>query len=225
MSRMRRRASATATAALSAFFAARIAAAAGAPPVPGAAAPGTAAESPGAFYLARMAIGRQALAAGRAGEAADNLRVASFGLLGDPEKLTECLVWLAIAQQRAGRTADVDATLKRFDSVQALFPSYGEIALGPEVRSEFEALARKRAPGMALERPREARRREPPPAPASSPRPPPEAPAPAPGPAPAAVPLASGASPRRLVERPAQRIRMVASPARGDGLVGTRTAS
>jgi hypothetical protein len=137
--------------------------------------PAPAAASPDAFYASRRALGEQALAAGRAAEAADNLRVASFGLLDRPEKLSECLVSLAIAQQRAGRTADADATLRRFQSVQELFPSWGRLALAPDVRSEFVALARKRLPGLNLESPREAERRPPPVppgAPAAEARPP-----------------------------------------------------
>lgn len=118
--------------------------------------------SPAAFYASRLAAGEQALAAGRAAEAADNLRVASFGLLDQPEKLSECLVLLAVAQQRAGRTADAEATLRRFRSAQELFPSWERLALAPEWRSEFVALARKRLPEMNLEMPHEAGRRPPP---------------------------------------------------------------
>ncbi len=125
-------------------------------------APEFAAPSPDAFYASRLAIGEQALVAGRAAEAADNLRVASFGLLDRPEKLSQCLVSLAVAQQRAGRAAEADATLRRFQSVQELYPSWGSLALAPGIRSEFVELARKRLPGMNLPNPREAGRQSPP---------------------------------------------------------------
>jgi len=128
--------------------------------------------SPEAFYASRLAAGKQTLAAGRAAEAADNLRVASFGLLDQPEKLSECLVLLAVAQQRAGRTADAEATLRRFRSAQELFPSWDRLALAPELRSEFVALARKRLPEMNLEMPHEAGRRPPPGDPSSGAQPP-----------------------------------------------------
>jgi len=141
-----------------------------------------------AFYASRMTIGERTLEAGRAAEAADNLRVASFGLLDEPERLSECLVWLAVAQQRAGRAADADATLKRFQGVQTLFPSYPRLAIAPAVRSEFEALARKRMPGMTLEGPREARR----------------APTPRPSGASAAPPAAAAPPPHRPPAAPAE---------------------
>jgi hypothetical protein len=131
-------------------------------PTPTSTAP--AADAPDAFYLSRLTIGKQELTAGRAAEGADNLRVASFGLLDRPETLSECLVWLAIAQQRSGRSAGADATLRRFQSVQTLFPSWSRLDLAPEMRSEFEALARKGLPGWNLENPREAERRPAPPA-------------------------------------------------------------
>ena len=137
------------------------------PPAPQPAVPPPASTpSPDAFYEGRLTIGEQALSAGRAAEAADDLRVASFGLLDRPEKLSECLVWLAVAQQRAGRIADAEATLRRFQAVQALFPSWGRLALAPEMKGEFEALARKRLPGLRLEDLRDAERR---PAPAPAP--------------------------------------------------------
>jgi hypothetical protein len=174
-----------------------------------------------AFYLSRLRIGEQALSAGRAAEAADNLRVASFGLLDEPEKLSESLVWLALAQQRAGRGAEADATLRRFQSVQALFPSWGRLDLDPGMRREFEALLRKRLPGSTLESPREAERGPtPPPAPPVAPsaeagppvRPVPAAPAqavPAPpattsaGERPSAAPVreASASAPTAVVPR------------------------
>jgi hypothetical protein len=144
--------------------------------------PPAAAGSPAAFYQSRLAAGEQALAAGRAAEAADNLRVASFGLLDQPEKLSECLVVLAVAQQRAGRTADAEATLRRFRSAQELFPSWERLALAPELRSEFVALARKRLPEMNLEMPHEAGRQPPPGAPSARVQPPSSPSGKAPGP-------------------------------------------
>ncbi|HET7451541.1 MAG TPA: hypothetical protein VFL12_02275 [Thermoanaerobaculia bacterium] len=210
---MRARRSAAAIAAISSWLAAAALVAAPSPadpPAPAIAAPPGRApapsESPDAFYLSRLTIGQQALAAGHAAEAADNLRVASFGLLSDPAKLTECLVWLSVAQQRAGRTADLDATLRRFQQVQALFPSYASLSLSAGLRSEFEELVRKRDPGLVLGRPREAERGRPAPAPTSSP--PAKVPAPGPSagpalaaslrPAPEPLPLAN---PERVVVR------------------------
>jgi len=178
--------------------------------------PSSGGSSPDAFYVSPQAIGEQALAAGRAAEAAENLRIASFGLLDQPEKLSGCLVSLAVAQQRAGRTAEAEATLRRFQAVQELFPSWGRLALAPELRSEFVALARKRLPGLNLESPREAERRPAPVSPAAPsaetrpPSPPiaaaPPTVAPPALPGPAALPVALEAPPApKPVPAPTER--------------------
>jgi len=55
------------------------------------------------FYQGRLLTGQQEYRSGRYAEAADNLRVASFGLLNRPRLLSESLVWLALAQSKANR--------------------------------------------------------------------------------------------------------------------------
>jgi hypothetical protein len=114
------------------------------------------------FYEAQMRAGEQALAAGRAAESADALRIASFGLLEKPALLSRCLAELAVAQTRARRPSEADKTLQRFRAVQALFPAQADLSsTPPDVRAAFEAFARQRVPGFTL-RPgastREARR-------------------------------------------------------------------
>ena len=95
------------------------------------------------FYRSRVRIGEAALAAGRAAEAADDLRVASFGLLDAPRELASCLAALAVAQSRAGRSEDAAATLDRFHQVQALFPDAADLsALSSDVKTSFAELAR-----------------------------------------------------------------------------------
>jgi hypothetical protein len=96
------------------------------------------------FYAERMRVGEQAFSAGRLREAVDNLRVASFGLLERPRLLSECLVWLAVAQTRAGRNVDVDTTLERYRRVAGLFPSDARPSVAPAIQSEFDALASQR---------------------------------------------------------------------------------
>lgn len=117
------------------------------------------------FYETRMKMGEQALAAGRAAESIDPLRVASFGLLEKPALLAECLAALAVAQTRARRPADAEATLQRFRAVQALFPAQTALSsMSPDVRGAFEAFARQHVPGFTLgaaETAREARRKSP----------------------------------------------------------------
>ena len=119
----------------------------------GAALPGSAQD----FYETRLRAGGQALAAGRAAEAADDLRVASFGLLDKPRVLAECLAALAVAQVRAHRSAEADATLQRFRAVQTLFPGDADLAsVSSEVRGAFETFARQRIPGFTLKVPESA---------------------------------------------------------------------
>jgi len=117
------------------------------------------------FYEGQMRAGEQALAAGRAAESIDALRVASFGLLEKPALLSECLAALAVAQNRAHRAAEADATLQRFQAVQALYPAQTSLSsASAPVRAEFEAFARRRIPGFTLGAPdgnRQARREAP----------------------------------------------------------------
>jgi len=114
------------------------------------------------FYEGQMRSGEQTLAAGHAAESIDALRVASFGLLEKPALLSECLAALAVAQSRAHRAADADATLQRFQAVQALFPAQTSLSsASADVRTAFEAFARRRVPGFTLgaaEGDRQARR-------------------------------------------------------------------
>jgi len=114
------------------------------------------------FYEGQMRSGEQTLAAGQAAESIDALRVASFGLLEKPALLSECLAALAVAQSRAHRAADADATLQRFRAVQALFPAQTSLSsASADVRTAFEAFARRRVPGFTLGGPegdRQARR-------------------------------------------------------------------
>src|SRR5262245_60910393 len=57
-------------------------------------------------------------------EAIPQLHVAAFGYLSRPPALSECLVWMALAQNAAGKAGDTDATIARFLEVERRFPSY-----------------------------------------------------------------------------------------------------
>jgi len=114
------------------------------------AAPVAAASPADDFYVARLQEGRLTLQTGRASEAADLLRLAGFGLMDAPPLYTEALVYLGIAQERLGRGADVDATLRRFLEAEKRFGGYGRIALPDEARREFDALLVRRLPASVL---------------------------------------------------------------------------
>lgn len=110
----------------------------------------TAPVAPEEFYQQRLRIGEDAYAGKQFAEAADSLRIATFGLLDQPPALTEGLVFLALAQQAAGRAADVDATLARFLDVERGFATFVKARISPEARAEFEQLLIKRVPPEKL---------------------------------------------------------------------------
>ena len=110
------------------------------------------------FYRARLQEGRIALMTGRVVESADLLRLAGFGLMDDPPLYAEALVFLGLAQERLGRPAERDATLRRFLEAEKRFSSYARAALPEEARREFEALlARSLPPGVLAATPSLAR--------------------------------------------------------------------
>jgi len=92
------------------------------------------------FYLTRLREGEQALQAKRTLEAVDQLKIACFGLLDQPQLLSEGLAELALAQAAAGRTADADATLARFVDVEQRFGAWAKVPLPSETRTDFENL-------------------------------------------------------------------------------------
>ena len=76
------------------------------------------------FNLERLKSGQNLYLEKRYLDAIAQLHVAAFGYLSKPAPLSECLVWLALAQTAAGRPADADATIARFLEVERRFPSY-----------------------------------------------------------------------------------------------------
>lgn len=78
------------------------------------------------FYLRRLEAGKAAFSAGEHQQAADELRIAAFGLLDSPALLSETLARLAVAQQAAGRTEAASETIRRFVEVEAVARSYGK---------------------------------------------------------------------------------------------------
>ena len=102
------------------------------------------------FAEGRLASGIDAFRAGRYIEASDQFRIACFGLLDQPVLLTEGLVRLALAQEAAGRKADVEKTLHRFLDLERRFSGYATCRLDAPMRGEFLALLRARIPADAI---------------------------------------------------------------------------
>ncbi|MCA1583151.1 MAG: TonB family protein [Acidobacteria bacterium] len=91
------------------------------------------------FAEARMREGVDAYQSGRHADAVNALRVAAFGYLDRPPQLCRALVYLAIAQDAAGRRADALATANRLRDVQRRAATCAEAALDERVRGEFES--------------------------------------------------------------------------------------
>src|SRR5512141_1923838 len=102
------------------------------------------------FSLQRLRVGEEALRAKRVPEAVDQLRIACFGLLDQPILLSEGLAHLAIAQEAAGRRADVVTTLNRFLEVERLFGVYARSRLDEATRARFQELLLSLVPAEAV---------------------------------------------------------------------------
>jgi hypothetical protein len=99
------------------------------------------------FYEIRLRIGQEAYREKRYVEAADNLRIAAFGFLQQPEKLSEALARLALAQSAAKRLEQADQTLIRFVLVERQFGVWPRAAVEEPVRAQFlELIGRRVSP-------------------------------------------------------------------------------
>ena len=83
-------------------------------------------------------------------EAIDQFRVAAFGSLDRPDRLSDCLARLALAQVAAGQSAETDETLGRFVEVERRFGAYGKTTLEPDIRADFQALLIRSVPAATL---------------------------------------------------------------------------
>lgn len=102
------------------------------------------------FSAARLKDGEASYAQRRYADATDALRIAAFGLLDQPILLSEALVYLALAQDAAGRREDAITTLARFAVVERRFSAYAKAALDNSTRSDFEARFRTRLPASVM---------------------------------------------------------------------------
>jgi tetratricopeptide (TPR) repeat protein len=91
------------------------------------------------FYEQQLRAGKEDRAAGKLVEAADELRIASFGFLDRPLLLSESLANLALVQQALGYPA-VAQTVDRFVDVERRFASWVPSATDQPTRAAFEQL-------------------------------------------------------------------------------------
>jgi thioredoxin-like negative regulator of GroEL len=102
------------------------------------------------FYDDQLHAGRDSFQAGRNLEAADELRIAAFGLLDRPQLLTEALVRLAIVQNVLSDGPGVTHSLERFLDVEGRFHLYTGLSLDASTRSGFEAILLKTVPRSTI---------------------------------------------------------------------------
>jgi len=103
------------------------------------------------FSDARLRAGEDATVAHHYLDAIAELKIAAFGSLDRPPVLAESLVWLALAQSGAGRTADVQATLDRFLEAERRFGAYPKAHLEPDTRAAFQAILLKQVPQSTIQ--------------------------------------------------------------------------
>ena len=83
-------------------------------------------------------------------DAIDQFRVAAFGFLDRPDRLSECLARLVLAEAAAGRDAEVVDSLNRFLDVERRFGVYAKTGLEPEARANFQGILLRRVPAATL---------------------------------------------------------------------------
>jgi protein-tyrosine phosphatase len=93
---------------------------------------------PDPFYLGLLRDGRIAYDRGDFPTAAKDLRLACFGLLDDPQPLTDCLVRLAVAQGAGNDSEGFRDTFRRLAEVEDRFGGYSKAQLPSELRAAFE---------------------------------------------------------------------------------------
>jgi len=113
-------------------------------------APADAAQAPDPFYVDLLRSGTQALERGDLPRAAEELRLACFGMLEQPKELAVCLVRLSLAQAKLGEKEEFLATFRRLEEVETRFKGYGEAPLGAAERAAFEAQALEWVPAEVL---------------------------------------------------------------------------
>jgi tetratricopeptide (TPR) repeat protein len=132
-----------------------LSASAAVPPTSASAPPSSAipvAQGPDPFYLGLLRDGRLAYDRGDYANSAKDLRLACFGLLDDPQPLTDCLVRLAVAQGAGNDAEGFRETFRRIAEVEDRFGAYGKAQLAPEIRAAFEQRLLLLIPVATLER-------------------------------------------------------------------------
>lgn len=117
---------------------------------PADAAPGGGPETVHPFYAQLLEEGIYTYHRGEPAAAAEDLRLAVFGLLEEPALLAEGLTYLALAQQEAGENEAARETLGRLVAVEDRFGTWSGLELSPVVRRQAEELLMQALPEEVL---------------------------------------------------------------------------
>ncbi len=102
------------------------------------------------FYEEQLRRGAEAFESGDHAEAAAALRLASFGLLGEPPALAGCLVRLALARRELGDVAGAREAVERVLEIEERFGAYRAAALPEPLAVAFAELAAETVPAERL---------------------------------------------------------------------------
>jgi hypothetical protein len=92
------------------------------------------------FYVDLLQRGIVDTRSGEYARAAEELRIAAFGLIDDVPRYQTAQVYLAVANSKLGRESAARAAAEKAASAERMAPSYQRLALDPAVRTQFDAL-------------------------------------------------------------------------------------
>lgn len=103
------------------------------------------------FYRDALRAGAAAYDQGDLDTAAEQFRIASFGMLDEPPELAETLTRLALVQAAAGHRDQFLATFERISRAEDLFNAYSNSPIAPTLRTQFEEQVTRLVPPSTLE--------------------------------------------------------------------------
>ncbi|HEX2836033.1 MAG TPA: hypothetical protein VHW00_23715 [Thermoanaerobaculia bacterium] len=103
----------------------------------------TLAQSPTDFYLGLLGRGASYVEAGQYDAAVSPLRISAFGLVESIANYQSALVYLAIAQDRAGNADGARDAVRRLASAERIERHFGSLQLPATIRSAFLDVAKK----------------------------------------------------------------------------------
>jgi hypothetical protein len=102
------------------------------------------------FYQGLLRDGQFAFDRKDYATAARDLRLACFGMLEEPRQLADCLVRLALAQDRINDVEGFRETFRRLVEIEERFQAYSRSDLAPDLRTSLEQRLAARVPAATL---------------------------------------------------------------------------